>query len=442
MKISLFLEHPVPKPWTEDKERQVFQDALDLVELVDKVGVHCVWITEHHFLEEYSHSSAPEIWLAAASQRTKNIRLGHGIMHMPPNINHPFRVAERISTLDLVSNGRVEFGSGESSTVAELDGFRVDPGEKRAQWEEALRASLRCMTETPFTGLEGKYVSMPPRNVIPKPVQKPHPPLWLACTRPNTTYLAAELGMGALGFSFVSPEDMADRVTAYYSTFEEKCVPLGYEVNPKILAIGGQMPLMCAPTEEQAVAALGAVPGGGFFGFGIFYYYNFGMHAPGNTDLWAMYAGAVGADPGTGYSPDAGPVGTPDMLRAWCQRYEAAGVDECMFLINPDSHEATMESLELFGKEVLPEIIDRDEVFAKERASKLAPAIERAMARRPPDDAPALDPEYKFGGVPTSSATGKQADEALVAIKEMADAQERDAKRRAASLENLGRPTE
>ena len=140
-------------------------------------------------------------------------------------------------------------------------------------------------------------------------------------------------------------------------------------------------------------------------------------------------------------APGAGPVGTPEMLREWCRRYEAAGVDECMFLINPDSHEATMESLELFGKEVLPEIVERDEVFAKERAAKLAPAIERAMARRPPDNAPALDPEYKFGGVPTSTRTGAQADEALVAIQEMADAQERDAKRRAASLENLGRPT-
>jgi alkanesulfonate monooxygenase SsuD/methylene tetrahydromethanopterin reductase-like flavin-dependent oxidoreductase (luciferase family) len=442
MKISLFLEHPVPKPWSEDKERQVFQDALDLVELADRVGVHCVWITEHHFLEEYSHSSAPEIFLAAASQRTKNIRLGHGIMHMPPNINHPFRVAERISTLDLVSNGRVEFGSGESSTVAELDGFRVDPGEKRAQWEEATRAALRCMTETPFTGLEGKYISMPARNVIPKPVQKPHPPLWLACTRPNTTYMAAELGMGALGFSFVSPEDMTDRVTKYYETFEEKCVPLGYEVNPKILAIGGDQPLMCAPSEEQAVAALGAVPGGGFFGFGIMYYYNFGMHAPGNTDLWAQYAGAISADPTVGYGPDRGPVGTPEMLRAWCERYEAAGVDECMFLINPDSHEANMESLELFGKTVLPELVERDETFAKERAARLAPAIERAMARRPADDAPALDPEYKFGGVPTSAVTGKTADEALIAIQEMAAAQERDQKRRAAALENLGRPTE
>ena len=440
MKISLFLEHPVPKPWSEDKERQVFQDALELVELADKVGVHCVWITEHHFLEEYSHSSAPEIFLAAASQRTRNIRLGHGIMHMPPNINHPFRVAERISTLDLVSNGRVEFGTGEASTVAELGGFDVDPGEKRAQWDEALRVTLRCMTETPFTGHKGTFVDMPARNVIPKPVQKPHPPLWLACTRPNTTYLAAERGLGGLGFSFVSPEDMTDRVEQYYKIFEEKCVPMGYAPNPNMLAIGGEMPLMCCDTEEEAVQNLGI--GGGFFGFGIMYYYNFGMHAPGNTDLWGMYSGAVGADPTVAYGPDRGPVGTPDMLRAWCKRYEASGVDECMFLINPDAHEATMASLELFGRTVLPEILERDELVSKEKAERMAPIIEAAMARRPDDNAPPLDPEYRFGGVPTSAKTGATADEALIAIQEMDAARERDAKRRAASLENLGRPVE
>ena len=230
MKFGIFYEHQLPRPWAPDDEHRMMKDALDQVELADRLGIDFVWEVEHHFLDEYSHSSAPEVFLAAASQRTSRIRLGHGIIPLPVPYNHPARVAERVSTLDLVSNGRVEFGTGESSTVAELDGFRVDPGEKRAQWEEATRAALRCMIETPFTGLEGKYISMPPRNVVPKPVQKPHPPLWLACTRPNTTYLAAELGMGALGFSFVSPEDMTDRVVKYYETFEERCVPLGYEV--------------------------------------------------------------------------------------------------------------------------------------------------------------------------------------------------------------------
>src|SRR5688572_11795688 len=128
MRFGMFYEHQLPRPWDEGAEHQLFQDALEQVELADKVGLSYVWAVEHHFLEEYSHSSAPEVFLAAASQRSKNIRLGHGIVLMPPGYNHPARVAERIATLDLVSNGRADFGTGESASRAELEGFGIDPG--------------------------------------------------------------------------------------------------------------------------------------------------------------------------------------------------------------------------------------------------------------------------------------------------------------------------
>src|SRR5207248_5117712 len=133
-------------------------------------GVDHMWEVEHHFLEEYAHSSAPEIFLAACSQRTKNIRLGHGITLLPPAYNHPARVAERIATLDLVSNGRVEFGTGESSAELELGGFNIDPALKREMWLEGLEVAVRCLTEEPFTGHAGNHVQLPPRNVVPKPV--------------------------------------------------------------------------------------------------------------------------------------------------------------------------------------------------------------------------------------------------------------------------------
>src|SRR3954468_5875545 len=143
MKFGIFYEHQLPRPWTEDSERQLIQNALDQVELADQLGFHAVWEVEHHFLEEYSHSSAPEVFLAAASQRTKNIRLGHGIVQIPPGFNHPARVAERVATLDLVSGGRVEFGTGESSSQAELGAFGVDRETKRDQWDESLDAITR-----------------------------------------------------------------------------------------------------------------------------------------------------------------------------------------------------------------------------------------------------------------------------------------------------------
>src|SRR3954467_5402860 len=127
MKFGIFYKHQLPRPGDARREQQLISDALDQVELADKLGIQYVWEVEHHFLEEYSHSSAPEVFLAAASQRTKNIRLGHGIVQTPPPFNHPARVAERIAMLDLVSNGRVEFGTGESSSEAELGGFMIEP---------------------------------------------------------------------------------------------------------------------------------------------------------------------------------------------------------------------------------------------------------------------------------------------------------------------------
>src|SRR5262249_36190224 len=127
MKFGIFYEHQLPRPWSEGRELQLFQEALEQVGLADKLGIDFAWEVEHHFLEEYSHSSAPEVFLAAASQRSKRIRLGHGIVLCPPAYNHPARVAERIATLDLVSNGRVEFGTGESASRLEIEGFGVNP---------------------------------------------------------------------------------------------------------------------------------------------------------------------------------------------------------------------------------------------------------------------------------------------------------------------------
>src|SRR5437764_13733194 len=183
MKFGMFIEQNLPRPWTDGDEHRLVKESLEQVELADRLGFDHVWIVEHHFLEEYSHASAPEVLLAAASQRTRRIRLGHGIMQLPPPINHPFRVAERIATLDLVSDGRVEFGTGESTSDAELGGFGVDRADKRDQWAEAIDAVARMFVEEPFAGFQGRFVNVPPRNVVPKPYQRPHPPLWVACTR-------------------------------------------------------------------------------------------------------------------------------------------------------------------------------------------------------------------------------------------------------------------
>jgi alkanesulfonate monooxygenase SsuD/methylene tetrahydromethanopterin reductase-like flavin-dependent oxidoreductase (luciferase family) len=204
MKFGIFYELQLPRPWGPDDERQLVQDALLQVELADRLGIDYAWAVEHHFLEEYSHCSASEVFLAAVAARTKRIRLGHGIRQVIANYNHPARTAEAIAMLDLVSNGRTEFGIGEGATRLELGGFGIPAKEKRAMALEAAEQIANMMVMEPYPGFEGRSFKMPCRNVIPKPVQKPHPPMWMACTNRDTIKVAASLGLGALAFSFIN----------------------------------------------------------------------------------------------------------------------------------------------------------------------------------------------------------------------------------------------
>src|SRR5256885_14588029 len=162
MRFGIFYEHQLPRPWLQWSEAALLREALEQVELADRLGFDYVWEVEHHFLEEYSHSSAPEVFLAAASQRTEQIRLGHGIVNVMPQVNHPARVAERIATLDLVSGGRVDFGTGESSSAAELGGVLIDRERKREMWADSLDAITRMFVEEPFAGWESEHPARPP----------------------------------------------------------------------------------------------------------------------------------------------------------------------------------------------------------------------------------------------------------------------------------------
>ena len=178
-------------------------NALEQVRLADELGFDQVWAVEHHFLEEYSHCSAPELFLTACAMQTKNIRVGHGIVICVPQFNHPIRIAERAAVLDILSGGRLEFGTGRSATWTELGGFRANPDETKNSWDEFVHALPQMWTNERF-GFEGEYFSMPVRAVLPKPYQKPHPPMWVAVSTPGTELDAADRGMGALGVNFTS----------------------------------------------------------------------------------------------------------------------------------------------------------------------------------------------------------------------------------------------
>jgi alkanesulfonate monooxygenase SsuD/methylene tetrahydromethanopterin reductase-like flavin-dependent oxidoreductase (luciferase family) len=452
MKFGIFYEHQLPRPWDDDSEYTLLQHALEQCELADRLGIDYVWEVEHHFLEEYSHSSAPELFLAAVSQRTHRIRLGHGIVQTPPPFNHPARVAERIATLDLLSNGRVDFGTGESSSEAELGAFLIDPMQKREMWEEGLRVALRCLSEEPFTGFAGEHVTMPPRNVIPKPRQKPHPPVWVACSRRDTIHLAAQKGIGALTFAFIDPEEAEHWTRDYHETLANECVPIGDTVNANLACV---TPMMCHRDEQQALAR--GLEGANFFGYSLAHYYIFGRHQPGVTDVWAEYE-KLRAE--KGYSPEAvvaaaqhsdrlgakaveqgvsglrGAIGTPDQLREFLRRYEAYGVDQVIFVsqAGTNRHEHIMESLELFGREVLPEFAERDDAQQAEKAKRLEPVIEAAMARKPASDHPPLpSSDYAFPAIPRAIADRSGSDDFHAWL-------DRVAEERAVGKEELGFP--
>jgi alkanesulfonate monooxygenase SsuD/methylene tetrahydromethanopterin reductase-like flavin-dependent oxidoreductase (luciferase family) len=407
MKFGLFYEHQLPKPydadqWDPEAEHKLFKNALDQLELADSLGFDYVFEVEHHFLEEYAHSTAPEVFLAAASQRTKNIRLGHGITLMPPRYNHPARVAERIATLDLVSDGRVEFGTGESSSEMEMGGFGVARDEKKLMWEEATRQCVRMMTETPYGGYEGAYFGMPERNVIPKPLQKPHPPLWVASSRRETTMVAARLGMGSLGFAFETPDEANERVLQYFELVREECMPIGAAINPALAVLSS---LMCCDSDEEAMEK--GVEGTQFFSYSLAYYYapmTGPNHPPGRANIYRRFKdtpaeermGMFGAR-GRGFGgfggglqeeePEdevqralwraarrGGCIGTPDFIRETLLKYEAAHLDTMIFVAQSGArkHEDVMDSIHRFGTKVLPEFKERHHLHQRWRDEQLA----------------------------------------------------------------------
>src|SRR5581483_156845 len=231
--------------------RRIYKECIEQVQLADSLGYRAVWFTEHHFLERFSYSSAPEEVLSFLAAKTRRIRLGHGIVLLPFNINHPVRVAERIAVLDVISRGRIEFGGGRSTTDAELSAFGIDPEQTRPQWEEALRMLPKMWTQERFSW-DSPSMRIPERPVIPKPVQKPHPPMWVACNQPSTVEFAGRNGLGVLGFG-IGQGQSNDFVRAYRDQLKD-ARPIGAFVNPKFALLTFTL---CCPTDEEALRLQG-----------------------------------------------------------------------------------------------------------------------------------------------------------------------------------------
>ena len=383
MRFGVFYEMQLPKPWKSDDERRLFHEALDQVVLADRLGFDFAWEVEHHFLDEYSHSSSPEVFLACAAGLTKNIRLGHGIRQVIPNYNHPARTAECLSTLDILSNGRVEFGIGEGATRLELGGFKIPAKEKRAMSLEAGEQIANMMALDPYPGYEGKYFSMPCRNVLPKPVQKPHPPMWIACTNRDTIKIAAMNGLGALAFSFVDPDEARYWSSIYYDIIKsDQCVPLGHTVNANIAMVSS---FSLHKDREEAIRR-------GQEGFEFFGYALNALVAhdtiPGRTDLWNEYQAIRAAKTREASAPAAEPrssgIGTPGDMRRHLLSLQSAGVDQVIFLqqAGRNTHEHICDSLKLFAGEVMEDFTRDRALREKKKQDELRPFVDAALKRK------------------------------------------------------------
>lgn len=376
MRFGVFYELQLPKPWSEDSEYRLIQEAIEQVRLADRIGIDYAWAVEHHFLDEYSHCSASEVFLTALAAQTERIRVGFGIRQVIPNYNHPSRTAEAVAMLDLISDGRVEFGIGEGATRLELHGYGIEAKRKQALSFESAEQIANMMVMEPYPGYQGEGFSMPCRNVLPKPRQKPHPPMWLACTNRKTIETAARNGLGALAFTFLDPEEAKTWADIYYSIIKsEECVPLSHVVNANIAMVAG------FSLHQDAAEAHRR----GMDGFAFFRYAINALVAndakPGRSRLWEEYEELRDRDLPTIGAPG---IGTPADYRELVRGFADVGVDQIIFLQQggKNRHEHICESLELFGAEVLPHFVDgRDEREAR-KAEELAPHIEKALQRK------------------------------------------------------------
>jgi alkanesulfonate monooxygenase SsuD/methylene tetrahydromethanopterin reductase-like flavin-dependent oxidoreductase (luciferase family) len=366
MKFSLFYEIPVPRPWDSRSEHRAFKNVIEQAVFAEQMGFHAMWTVEHHFLEEFSHCSNPEVLYGAVAARTTTLRLGYGVRLAPQPYNHPVRTAESVAVLDLISDGRVYFGTGRSATRTELEGFGIDPQQTRDMWLESIQHTVGCWTNDEYE-FDGRYWKMPRRRVVPKPLQQPHPPMFAATGSIDGHEMMGELGLGLCSFSIgTSMEHLAERVDKYRAGFRRCETPLASFKNEHVVAF---TMVNCAARKEDSYAASRDA-----------YEWYARASADSLTELSDWVEGRSG-DLGTysytdkirtavrGGSKEVALSfdammgknsvisGDPDEVILRARQYEQAGVDQLLCLMNPHDipHENVMQTIELMGKYVLPE---------------------------------------------------------------------------------------
>jgi alkanesulfonate monooxygenase SsuD/methylene tetrahydromethanopterin reductase-like flavin-dependent oxidoreductase (luciferase family) len=357
MKFGLLYEIEPMRPWGETTVADAFWEALEQVKVAEEVGFSHVFLVEHHFLDQFSVSSSPEVWLSAVAQHTSTIRIGHGSRLLPFKYNNPIRSAEMAAVLDIMSKGRLDFGTARSASAVELEGFGIDPNVTRAQWDEALHMIPKMWTQDEFSW-DSPTFQMPPRNVLPKPVQAPHPPTWMSGTQPSSSIVAAERGIGYMHFSVTSTDDLAEQVAEYKRLVAEPTDPVGLVTNDQFAAF---TMMFCGVDDDDAMRR----------GYeGVSWYANMVEHtysslatiegaSDSSYDWYKQRFAEVGgrvreeAEMRANHSMI---LGGPETCIDEVQWYADQGVDLLLLLVQggPMEHDHIVESLRRFGAEVMP----------------------------------------------------------------------------------------
>jgi alkanesulfonate monooxygenase SsuD/methylene tetrahydromethanopterin reductase-like flavin-dependent oxidoreductase (luciferase family) len=353
VKFSLFFEMQISRP-TRSLEAKTFHECVEQAILADKLGYRGIWEVEHHGLLEYSHSSAPEIFLSFVAARTERLRLGHGVTLLPFRYNHPIRIAERIAALDILSNGRVDWGSGKSSSLVEQRAFENDLATLHDQWLEAVEMIPRMWSADVFTH-RGRFFNIPPTQIIPKPIQQPHPPMFAACSKPESAKHVGQLGLGALNFAFGTDDFLALKVRDYRSAVGG-AKPVGRRVNNHFACTPATLVL-----EDDRKACAYGLRGARFFLESLHTYY-LGRDRPvGELNVSRDFLPDTALEEAMRQRNAAGSqvaniVGDPVCARETVQRFVDIGVDELILVMQMGTvpHELIIDSIRTFAEKVMP----------------------------------------------------------------------------------------
>lgn len=367
MKFSMIFEAQMVDT-SRANEQRVLQDCVEQAVLGEKMGFDCIWAVEHHCLAQYAHMSAPETFLSFVAGKTSTIGIGHGVVCLPFKMNHPIKVAERVAMLDVLSSGRVHFGVGKGGTETEAGAFGVDIPDIDAQLETSARMIPRMWSEDVFS-FESDLIRIPERRIHPKPMQDPHPPMYLACTREVTLNQAGEWGLGALCLGFGGPEDIAKKNEVYRAAIQRR-TPESQIPDFPVEQLSALCPAVVLDDGIEA-RAIGH-RGQRFFTESINHFYQGGPapSAPPEDEDAAEYLKKQGeafvaylheekieaGTEATGlYNPNHA-YGTVSDAIGYVERLVDAGADEILFLIQMGSvpQKAALRTIELLGTEVMP----------------------------------------------------------------------------------------